>query len=170
MTTEQQPPEPQLPPPLPLPPPELPGHSTPAPRPEPVPGQLTQGWSTLTWLAWTGVVAGFAAVWYSSRITGFSTWWLGPESEPRFIGISLLPFVGPLAMVAAALRGVRRLPWAGLVASLWCAAIGIGDLGRVNGYAAVELLLAGGGLAVSLATLAGLVRPNTDERPVPGAD
>lgn len=180
MTTEQQPsdqPLPLPPPqsePLPLPPPGAapgdPDRKNPAPRPAPVAGQLTQGWSTLMWLAWTGVVAGFAAVWYSSRITGFSTWWLGPESEPRFIGISLLPFVGPLAMIAAALRGVRRLPWAGLVASSWCAAIGIGDLGRVNGYAAVELLLAAGALAVSLASFAGLVRPNTDERPVPGAD
>lgn len=133
-------------------------------------GQLTSGWTTVTWLAWMGVVAGFAAVWYSARITGFSTWWLGPESEPRFVGVSLLPFVAPVAMIAAGLRSLRRLPFAGIVASVWCAAIGIGDLGRVNGYATVELLLAAGVLAVSLASFAGLVRPISAERPVPDAD
>ncbi|MEY4175061.1 MAG: hypothetical protein RI900_2226 [Actinomycetota bacterium] len=169
MTSEQQPSAAPFPPPLPLPPPvpHNQGDEAATEQTPPSPGRLTPGWGTITWLAWTGVVAGFAAVWYSARITGFSTWWLGPESEPRFIGISLLPFVAPLAMIAGALRGARRLPWAGIAASLWCAAFGIGDLGRVNGYAAVEFLLAGGGLVVSLATFAGLVRPITDERPVP---
>ena len=158
-------------PPLPLPPPAPPGTATAArvERP-PVPGQLTTGWATVTWLAWTGVVAGFAAVWYSARITGFSTWWLGPESEPRLILVSLLPFAAPIAMITGGLRGARRLPWAGIVGSMWCAAFGIGDLGRVNGYAVVELVLAAGALAVSLASFAGLVRPIPDEQPVPGAD
>lgn len=174
MTDEQEPPEAPLPAPLPLPlPPPTVADATGGPfgsqRPPEV-GQLTQGWATVTWLAWVGVIVGFAAVWYSSRITGFSTWWLGPESEPRFIGISLLPFVAPLAVASAGVRGARRLPWAGIAASVWCAAIGVGDLGRVNGYAAVELLLAAGGLAVSLASFAGLVRPIADERPVPDAD
>jgi hypothetical protein len=168
VSTEQQPPATPLPPPLPLPP-AAPGEpERGAERQPPGPGQLTPGWSVVTWLAWTAVVAGFAAVWYSSRITGFSTWWLGPESEPRFIGVSLLPFVAPLAMVAGGLRGARRLPLLGLAASAWCAAFGIGDLGRVNDYAAVELLIAAGAAAVSVASFAGLVRSIPDERPVPG--
>ena len=45
-------------------------------------------------LTWLFVVASFIAVWVSSRNTGLSTWWLGPESQPRFLLINLLPWGG----------------------------------------------------------------------------
>ena len=48
-------------------------------------------------------------------------------------------------------RAQRMFPLVG-------AAIGVGDLGRVRWIAVVELVLAGGGLCVSVASLAGMYR------------
>ncbi|MEO6158762.1 MAG: hypothetical protein ABIQ39_14190 [Ilumatobacteraceae bacterium] len=122
------------------------------------PGQLTSGWSSLFIVGWVGVVLGFAAVWKSSWTLGFSTWWLGPESDPRFPVILVLPFILPLAMVAAALRNMRYLPFAGMLTAIATALIAWGDVGRQNRFALVEFALAGGGLLVSVAAIAGMVR------------
>jgi hypothetical protein len=121
-------------------------------------GQLTTGWGTAFWLAWAGVAGGLAAVWYSSRTLGLSTWWLGPETEPRLIVVSLLPFVAPLALAIQALLQRPWLPWLGIGGAVITALVGVGDIGRVNGYASIELLLAAGGLAVSTACFAGMLR------------
>lgn len=138
--------------PLPPPPPVAPVR---LPR---VAGQLTPRWNTVFWLAWGAVVAGLAGVWYSARVTGFSTWWLGPEAAPRFILISLVPFVAPLAVAIAGLRSARRLPLWGCLAAATTAAVAAGDLHRVAGYGVVEMVLAAGGLLVSIACFAGLLR------------
>jgi hypothetical protein len=153
-----------------LPPPTAPPAPSPvapaAYEPEPLrPGQLTPGWKMVLVCGWVGVILGFAAVWKSSWTLGFSTWWLGPESEPRFVGLLILPFVLPLAMVVLALANVRYAAFAGIVAALVTAAIGWGDIGRQDKFAAVELALAGAGFLISVACLAGLVR-----RPAAGAD
>lgn len=141
-----------------LPEPPVPGPHVRHPRPH-RPGQLTHGWSTAFWVAWAGVGGGFAAVWYSARVTGFSTWWLGPETAPRLIVVSLAPFVAPLALAVMGFVGRRRLPWWGMLGAAVTALVAWGDVGRVNGYAAVELSLALGGLLVSLAAFAGVLRP-----------
>jgi hypothetical protein len=130
------------------------------------PGQLSHRWSTAFWIAWAGVAGGFAAIWYSSRVTGFSTWWLGPETAPRFILISILPFLAPIALAIAGFVGVRRLPWWGIAGALVTAFVAWGDVGRVNGYAATEFALALGGLLVSVAAFAGVLRaPEPDSEP-----
>jgi len=123
-----------------------------------VAGQLTPGWNTVFWMAWAGVVAGLAGVWYSARVTGFSTWWLGPEAEPRSIAVSLVPFVAPIAVALAGLRAARRLPLWGCLAAVATAAVGAADLPRVSGYGAAELVLASAGLLVSTACFAGVLR------------
>jgi hypothetical protein len=123
-----------------------------------VAGQLTPGWNTVFWMAWAGVVAGLAGVWYSARVTGFSTWWLGPEAEPRSIAVSLVPFVAPIAVALAGLRAARRLPLWGCLAAVATAAVGAADLPRVSGYGAAELVLAAAGLLVSTACFAGVLR------------
>ena len=107
---------------------------------------------------WFGVILGFAAVWKSSWTLGFSTWWLGPQASPRFVGLLILPFLLPLAMVALALANVRYAAFAGIVAGLVAALIGWGDVGRQDKFAAVELALAGAGLLISVACLGGMVR------------
>jgi hypothetical protein len=122
------------------------------------PGNLTPGWSTVFWLSWVGVAAGLVTVWYSSRVTGLATWWLGPEVEPRFILVTLLPFAAPIALSVLALSHRRWLPYWGIAGSIATAIVGLVDLGRVRGYGVVELVLALAGLAVSLASFAGLLR------------
>jgi hypothetical protein len=104
------------------------------------------------------VAGGFAAVWYSARVTGFATWWLGPETAPRLILISIAPFLAPIALAITGFLGVRRLPWWGIAGAIVTALVAWGDIGRVNGYAATEFALALGGLLVSLAAFAGVLR------------
>lgn len=72
--------------------------------------------------------------------------------------MSLLPFVAPLATVAVTAARLRRVPWIGMLAAFATAGIAIGDLDRVRDYAYVELLLAAGGLALSIASFAGVHR------------
>ena len=122
------------------------------------PGDLTPGWSTVFGTAWLLVAVGFASVWVSSRTTGLSTWWLGPETSPRFVLLWLLPFAAPLVLAAAGYSQVRHLPAGGVVGAVVSALIALGDVGRVNGYAVIEFALAGGGLLVSIASFAGIYR------------
>lgn len=109
-------------------------------------------------MAWAAVAGGFAAVWYSSRVTGFSTWWLGPETAPRPLVVSVLPFVAPVGLALAGFFHRRYLPWWGIGGAAVTAMVAWGDVGRVNGYAAVEFALALGGLLVSVAAFAGMLR------------
>jgi len=127
-------------------------------RPPRVAGQLTTGWNTVFWMVWAGIVAGLVGVWYSARVTGFSTWWLGPEAQPRSIVVSLVPFIAPIGVALAGLRSVRRLPLWGCLAALVTAIVGAADLPRVAGYGVAELVLAAAGLLVSTACSAGLLR------------
>ncbi len=90
---------------------------------------------------------------------GLSTWWLGPDSEPRLLPFQLLPFYGPLLVTIAAISNWRYAPYLGIAAAVAGAAIGAGDLGRVRWIAAVELVLAGGALCISVASLVGMYRP-----------
>ncbi len=120
-------------------------------------GQVTVGWSRFLLVTWLFAVASFIAIWVSSRNTGLSTWWLGPETEPRFILINLLPFVAPVVVCLTCQFALRRLPWIGIAAALVTAAIAAGDISRVPGYAVAEFAVAAGGLLASLACFAGVL-------------
>lgn len=147
--------------------PEPPAATTePAPR-QRVAGELTPNWSTVFWLAWAGVAGGFAAVWYSARITGMATWWLGPETAPRLILVSLVPFVAPVALVLMTLAHRRWMPWWGILGAVITGLIAAGDIGGPARYFAVEFVLAAGGLLVSVAAFAGLLR-NAPASPAAG--
>lgn len=121
-------------------------------------GQLTAGWSTVFWIGWLLIAASFAAIWFSSRQVGLSTWWLGPATDPQLILITLLPFTVPLALAAAGYTAQRWLPWWGIGGAAFVAAIGAFDVVRVPGYAAIEFGLAIAGLFISLACFAGVFR------------
>jgi hypothetical protein len=144
--------------PLPQPPAPPPPPPSWSPRRAPRPGELTAGWRTVFGLGWAGVVLGYAAVWKSGRTLGLSPWWLGPPAEPNLFVVQLLPFVLPVALVVASLRGVRWLPWAGLAAGAVAIGVGLADVGRFRGIAAVELAVAAVGVLVSAASFAGLLR------------
>ena len=147
----------------------------PAPPPfvQPTPkrvGQLSPGWRLVFGIGWAAIVIGYAAVWETSRVIGLSTWWLGADAEPRMLLINLLPFYGPILVTVAAISNWRYAPYLGIGVACLGAAIGLGDLGRVKWLAAVELVLAGAGLCISLASLAGMYRPARPTDPSPAID
>lgn len=121
-------------------------------------GQLSAGWSTVFWIGWMLIAGSFGAIWYSSRLIGLSTWWLGPDTDPRLILVNLLPFTVPLALGVAGFKSLRRLPWWGIGGAAFVAAIAAFDISRVPGYAAIEFGLAGAGLCISVASFAGMFR------------
>ena len=123
---------------------------------EPEAGQLTSGWSTVFWIGWMLIAGSFGAIWYSSRLIGLSTWWLGPDTDPRLILVNVLPFTVPLALGVAGFKSVRRLPWWGIGGAAFVAAIAVFDVSRVPGYAAIEFGLAGAGVCISVASFAGM--------------
>ncbi len=129
-----------------------------APQPDAEVGQLTAGWSTVFWLGWMLIAASFAAIWYSSRLVGLATWWLGPASDPRLILVNLFPFTVPLALAVAGFRAQRRLPWWGIGGAVFVAGIAAFNIPKVPGFAAVEFGIAGAGLLISVACFAGLFR------------
>ena len=104
-----------------------------------------------------------AAVWNSSRTMGLSTWWLGPSADPAPLVVQVLPFVLPLGMVVGAVRNQRFLPWLGLLSATVLAGIGIADLEPFQRYGVVELVIAGAGALLSVASVAGLVAPAPSE-------
>lgn len=125
---------------------------------QPRAGELTMGWRITTAIAWIGVVLGFAAVWNTSVQLGLSTWWLGPRAQPTSPLLRLAPFVAPIFMVVGTLNNVRWLGRLGVGAALVTAVFGIGDLGRIERLAVVELLIAGLALVVSIASSTGTYR------------
>jgi hypothetical protein len=153
--------------PLPPPPPPMPvtggGQWTEQPK---VAGQLTSVWRFAFGFGWAATVVGYAAVWEASRVIGLSTWWLGADAQPRNLLFQLLPFYGPLLVTIAAISNWRYVPYAGIIAAAAGAAIGAGDLDRVRWLAVVELVLAGGAMCISVASLAGMYRPARAPSPV----
>lgn len=150
-----------------LPPPPPPGSSVPAPPATgdptlaprtPRAGELTGTWRITVLVVWVGIVLVYASVWRTSRTMGLATWWLGPSAEPQVLVVQLLPFVAPLAMVVAASRPTRHLPWFGLAASAVGVAIALGDLGTFDRLAFLQLVAAAAGVFVSLGSFAGVLR------------
>ncbi len=121
--------------------------------------QLTPAWRTVFSIGWAGVVLGVGAVLKTARTMGLSTWWLGPEADARFIAIQALPFAIPVLLIVGAFRGLRYLPYIGLLGAAAMAAIAAGDLGRFRNLALIELAVAAVGLLVSAAAFAGVLRP-----------
>jgi len=130
------------------------------------PGHLTPAWRMVFGFGWAGIIIGYAAMWETSRVIGLSTWWLGADAEPRLLLLQLLPFYGPILVTVAAAANWRYAPYLGIGAAAVGAAIAAGDLDRVQWLAAVEFVLAGAGLCISVASLAGMYRPVRRTEPV----
>jgi hypothetical protein len=121
-------------------------------------GQLTPMWRLTFGIGWAAIIVANAVVWESSRVIGLSTWWLGADAEPRLFLIQLLPFYGPVLVAVAAISNWRYAPYLGIGVAAAGAAIGAGDLNRVRWIAVVEFVVAGSGICISVASLAGMYR------------
>lgn len=115
-------------------------------------------WRIAMCVAWVAVIACLGVVWNTSRRLGLSTWWLGPEAQPRSVALNLLPFLGPVVVLTGVLRNTRYLAWIGVAASIGLAAIATGDLSRTARLAWLELFIAGAALLVSMASASGQLR------------
>ncbi|HEY4331670.1 MAG TPA: hypothetical protein VGM78_03835 [Ilumatobacteraceae bacterium] len=134
------------------------GEPPPAPPPPLRAGDLTSGWRTALISGWLGVLVGLGSVWQACRIGGIAPWWLGPETNLRSPLVIAIPFVLPLAALAAAFAAKRFASYLGIIAGVVTAAISLGDVGEFKGLALVEAVIGVAGLMISVASLAGRVR------------
>ncbi|MEO8363592.1 MAG: hypothetical protein ABI570_04325 [Ilumatobacteraceae bacterium] len=117
--------------------------------------QLTRTWRNVTALSWLLLGLAILALAISSRTLGKPTWWLGPESNPQFFLLWATPFVGPLASIIASLKFSQWAIQVSFVSALVLALVAIFDLSKSPGVAFGEFVLAGAGLLVTVASLAG---------------
>ena len=130
-------------------------------------GQLTSAWRITFVVGWVAVILGLAAVVKTSRTMGLSTWWLGASGDPRVVFVQALPFIPSVLVIIAASRNSRFVPVFGVITSALVALIATGDIGRFDRLAIVQFVVAGGGLLVSVAACAGMVRNDGRVRSVP---
>lgn len=119
--------------------------------------QLTRTWRNVTALSWLVLGLAILALAISSRSLGKPAWWLGPESQPRFFLIWATPFVPPLASIITSLRFSRWAPPVSFVSALALGVVAVFDLQNSPGIATGEFVLAGAGVLISIASLAGRI-------------
>ena len=121
-------------------------------------GELSDGWSMMFIIGWAAVAAGFAAVWRASWQLGLPTWWLSQRSSTLGATLAMVPFIPPAAMIIAAARRTRYLPWWGLAMSMVLAAVAVVDLADARGLAIAGACAALAGALISVASVAGMYR------------
>ncbi|MHB1090649.1 MAG: hypothetical protein ACYC06_02940 [Ilumatobacteraceae bacterium] len=136
----------------------------PPPFPRPV-TQLTRTWRNVTAASWLVLGLAVLALAISSRTLGKPTWWLGPQSNPRFIALWATPFLAPIASIIASLRFSRWATQVSLISSVALAIVAVFDLRTTPGVAVGEFILAGAGVLITLASLAGRTTVNTYRQP-----
>lgn len=111
-------------------------------------------WRVLASLSWVGIILCQLAVAITGRSIGKSAWWIGPESNPSFPLLWVLPFAVSIAGLIATQRPHKftLLIHLGCVALL--VAIAAGNLSVSPGIAAIEFVIAGIALLVSFISMA----------------
>lgn len=127
-------------------------------------GELSDGWTLLFVIGWSAVAIGYAAIWRASWQLGIPTWWLAHRGSGIGSLLAVAPFLPPAAMIVAAARRVRHLPWWGLAASLTLLAIALADLGNIRGLSVAGIVVALSGALISLASLTGMYRATEPSR------
>jgi len=120
------------------------------------PGQLTEGWRWVLAVSWALLLPAMLALADAANSFGKPTWWMSDEATAAWH--SPIPFLAPLLVTAAAAANWRRWPIAAVIGVLGLGASALVDAGRTPSVAVGEAALAGAGLLVSVACLAGRVR------------
>lgn len=124
--------------------------------------QLTRTWRNVTALSWLVLGLAILALAISSRTVGKPPWWLGPESHPRFFLLWATPFVPAMASIVASLRFSRWATQVSFVSALALAVVALFDLHSSPGIAVGEFVLAGAGVLITIASLAGRTTVSDD--------
>lgn len=113
----------------------------------------SDGWRTVSFITWIGVLASVLAVAISSRTIGRPIWWLGPSSNPAPIYYLLIPIaiVGtPLFVTMRRPERIVRVGWMGSLALLVSA---LPDVGSNSAIAIAIFTIGLAALASSIALL-----------------
>jgi len=111
-------------------------------------------WRRLATASWFGVALCQVAVAVTSRNIGKSTWWLGPESNPRFPLVWAIPFLITIAAMVATQRPSKYTIVVHLACVASLAAVATGDVSNSPGVAMLQYVVAAIALLVSLVSLA----------------
>ena len=115
--------------------------------------QPTDGWRTVSFITWIGVLASVLAVTISSRTIGRPIWWLGPSSNPAPIFYLLIPIVIVGTPLYVTMRRPERIVRVGLMGSLALLISAMPDIGSNSAIAIAILVIGFAALASSIALL-----------------
>ena len=113
----------------------------------------SDGWRTVAFITWIGVLASVLAVTISSRTIGRPIWWLGPSTNPAPVFYLLIPLVliGPPLFVT--MRRPQRSVRVSLLGSIALLISAMQDLGSNTAIAIAILTIGFAALASSIALL-----------------
>lgn len=121
-------------------------------------GRLGVPWRRAVVLTNLLLVAALVAAAATSRAIGKPTWWFGSDAHPAFPALWAVPFLGPVACIAAAIRWPHRSTVLGLASGVAILATGAADVRATPGIAVLVLAVGACALLTGVATIAGRVR------------
>jgi hypothetical protein len=113
----------------------------------------TDGWRTVSFITWIGVLASVLAVAISSRTIGRPIWWLGPSSNPAPIFYLLIPIAIVGTPLFVTMRHPERIVRVGLMGSFALLISAMPDLGSNSAIAVAILTIGLAAMASSIALL-----------------
>jgi len=127
--------------------------------------RLTPGWSRTAFLGWGGIAIALACTGISSHIIGRPVFWLDDQRWPVGVLVLLAVCVAGPSFFSAFWSYLNRT-WVPLLSGGSTAVLAVAallDRHTLPGAAVVEGALAGAGLLMTLATLAGRYRTSPQE-------
>ena len=115
--------------------------------------QPSDGWRTVAFITWIGVLASVLAVTISSRTIGRSIWWLGPSSDPAPVFYLLIPIIIIGTPLFVTLQQPHRMVRVGLVGSVALLISALPDVGSNSAIAIAILVIGFAALGSSIALL-----------------
>ena len=115
--------------------------------------QPSDGWRTVAFIRWIGVLASVLAVTISSRTIGRSIWWLGPTSNPAPIFYLLIPILIIGTPLFVTMRRPERIVRVGLTGSVALLISAMPDLSSNPAIAIAIITIGLAALASSIALL-----------------